>query len=360
MRALAGVALGALLVACGGGGVVGGDGGVPGDDGGTAATDGGQAGTDGGTPSCPAGIVCVDHLPFRATGDTSTLPPGILDHYACAPATDESGPEQVYRVQLSANAFLSAAVHDGAGVDVDVHLLSALDPSACLDRGDHDARADVAAGIYYVVVDTFVSGGTVHSGPYEVDIGALEPSVGPCEMQTGTLPRVGDGGNHLAMPATGPVVEEAHLVTQDEPAPYPTTATENLERHYRLSEDTTGLVMYRTQPWAPLEGGSYYGAGIWPASYLPTLDEGWYLNMYWTASARPPRGTRMIVRDPSGGPRAVVVAAGYETGPGNLAHIAGVPEEVHFYLGTTHLDPLTVGLAVDPSLPLGPRVCTSP
>jgi hypothetical protein len=80
--------------------------------------------------------------------------------------------------------------------------------------------------------------------------------------------------------------------------------------------------------------------------------------MYWTAAARPPKGTRMILRLPSDPSRAVVVAAGYETGPGDLSMIGGTTEEAHFYLGTQHQDELTLGFASDASLPLGPRRCT--
>jgi hypothetical protein len=40
------------------------------------------------------------------------------------------------------------------------------------------------------------------------------------------MERVRDGGDHLQMPATGPVVLEAHLVTQEDPQPYPSTSTE--------------------------------------------------------------------------------------------------------------------------------------
>ena len=80
--------------------------------------------------------------------------------------------------------------------------------------------------------------------------------------------------------------------------------------------------------------------------------------MYWTAAARPPRGARMILRLPDDPSRAVVVAAGYETGPGNLTHVGGTPEETHFYLGTGHLSEMTIGIAEDQALPLGPRRCT--
>jgi hypothetical protein len=261
----------------------------------------------------------------------------------------------VYRVEVPADGFLSAAVYEADGVDVDVHILSGLDAQACVSRGNFHARADVTAGTWFVVVDTYVSAGVPQAGPYRVDIGFLQPSVGPCDLQAGSMPRVNDNGNHLAMPATGKVVKEAHLVTQEEPPPYPATATNELDAHFALSQSRTGLVMHRSEPWAPLEGGTFYGCGIGSPTLFPVEDEGWYVNMYWTSAARPPRGTRMVLRD---GTRAVVVSAGYETGPGDLSFIGGTPEETHFYLGTSHGSVLTLGLAVDPSLPLGPRTCT--
>jgi hypothetical protein len=328
-----------------------------GSGGATTTTGTGGAGTGGGGSSpCPAGVTCVTTFPFHDDRDTSVEGMHMIDTYACKPGADESGPEIVYRVTVPEPGFLSVAVYSDPGVDIDVHILSSLDGNACLDRGDVHARADVPAGDVWIVADTYVSGGIPQSGAFGLDIGFIVPSKGPCGMEVGEMPRVGDNGNHLAMPATGPIVMEAHLVTQAEPPPYPMTATDELEAHYQLSQAATGLVMYRTQVWAPLEGGSFYGAGIGDPSQFPVVDEGWYVNMYWTAAARPAKGTRMILKDPSGG-RAVVVAAGYETGPGNLAHIGGTPEESHFYMGTRHLDPMTLGIATDQTLPLGPRIC---
>ncbi|MHB8872476.1 MAG: hypothetical protein ACYC8T_02200 [Myxococcaceae bacterium] len=319
------------------------------DAGADAGSDAGPA--DGG-PVCPADMTCVTTFPF---GDDrlSLLGNSVLEDYSCAPSIDETGPEIVYRVTVPTAGFLSAAVREQPGVDVDVHLLSALLPTACLSRGNFHARADVAAGVYYVVVDTF--GGIGNAGGYHVDIGFTEPSRGACALETGTMRRVGDNGNTLAMPATGTVVLEAHLVTQDEPPPYPSTSTEFLGRHYAISQARTGFVMHRGEVWAPLEGGTFYGAGIGSPTLFPLLDESWYVNMYWTPADRPARGTRMIFRLP-GSSRAVVVAAGYETGPGDLAKIGGTPEETFYYLGPG-TQPWTLGIAVDQTLPYGPRVC---
>ena len=308
-------------------------------------------------PSCPAGLICPTKFPFAHDGDTAKLGPSTIDSYSCKPGADESGPEQLYRVDIPEAGFLSAAVYDGDGVDVDVHLLTAPDGKACLSRGHHHAGADVKAGVHYIAVDTFTKAGKPFAGAYTVHIGFIVPSKGPCGLQTGVMKRVKDGGKHLPMPALGPIVKEAHLVTREEPPPYPSTSTEELKAHYALSQSRTKFVMHRQSKWAPLEGGSFYGAGIGSPKFLPVIDEGWYVNMYWTKAARPDRGTPMILRLASSS-RAVVVSAGHETGPGNLAHIGGTPEETHFYMGTGHLSPMWIGLAKDAKLPFGPRICT--
>jgi hypothetical protein len=310
----------------------------------------------GGAAECPEGTLCVDVFPFTHAGNTATSSQDLFDAYSCSPETDESGNEVVYRVVLEEDGFLSAAVYDADGVDVDVHILDDLDPEACLARGHHHAAADVTAGIYYVVVDTYVGEGQEFEGAYEVDIGFTIPSYGPCDMDDGIMKRVGDGGDHLEMPATGPMVLEAHLVTQEEPKPYPSTSTEELLEHYALGQERTGYVMVRQQSWAPLEGGDFYGAGISSPTLFPVIDEHWYVCMYWTKESRPERGTKMLLRLP-GTDRAVVVAAGYETGPGNLANVGGTTEETHFYLGTGHKSELTLGIATEQELPFGPRTC---
>ena len=305
---------------------------------------------------CPQDVVCVSTFPTVLIGDT--VGGGAeFDSYACKPGSDQSGPERVYRLDVEVSGFLNVAVWDDDGVDVDVHILSARDPESCVARGHHQASVDVSPGTWWVVVDSYTEGARSFAGAYRLEIGLYQPSEGPCGMEVGEMPRVGDGGETLVMPATGPMVMEAHLVTQEEPEPYPSTATEELEAHFVLSQSVTGFVMFRQQVWAPLEGGNFYGCGIGSPALFPVLDEGWYVNMYWTSQARPPRGTRMIVRQPNS-QRAVVVAAGYETGPGNLANIGGTTEETHYYLGSSHKSVLALGIAEDQSLPLGPRRCT--
>ena len=100
------------------------------------------------------------------------------------------------------------------------------------------------------------------------------------------------------------------------------------------------------------------GAGLGDPGDLPVIDEGWYVTMAWAPADRPPPGARMILRRTDDPSRAVVVAAGYETGPANLSSIAGATEETLFYLGVAAGAELTLGVAADPSLPVGPRRCT--
>ncbi len=312
-------------------------------------------GLDSGEPDCPPGIVCVDALPFTTTADTLQASSSELDAYACAPDTDESGPEIVYQVQ--AEGFLSAVLVEGAeGVDVDLHILDALDPDACLDRGNSDVGADVS-GTVYVVVDTYVSEGEALAGAYTLTIDRLVPASGDCAMESGWMDRINDDGVWLELPATGPVVKEAHLVTEEDgygttaADPWPQSSTEGLDDHLARAMTRSRVAMDRTQSWAPQESSEFGQSAS--GDKLPVEDETWYVNMYW--EDRPDAGTRMILRTAEG--RAVVAAAGYETGPGDLSHIAGTTEEVHHYLGTGHLSELTVGFAVDQTLPLGPIVC---
>jgi hypothetical protein len=138
--------------------------------------------------ACPPGVVCVAQLPFT-TQDSTTGAAGDFDEYACAPSTDESGPEVVYRVVLEEEGFLGARLSGlPGGVDVDLHVLDALDPDACVDRGHWESGALLTAGTYYVVVDSWVSGGgEVMDGAYTLELGftgyddhdwaGLDPSV---------------------------------------------------------------------------------------------------------------------------------------------------------------------------------------
>ncbi len=120
-------------------------------------------------PSC-AFDDCVTGFPYN---DSNTTTGGVdaWDFYSCASSTNESGPEVVYEVNVPFPGILTATISDGAGVDVDVHILSAADPNACLSRGHISAEALVSGGTAYVVVDSWVgASGTVYDGAYTLSI----------------------------------------------------------------------------------------------------------------------------------------------------------------------------------------------
>ncbi len=319
-----------------------------------------------GTPDCPVEVTTFPTVDARTTVDA---PRALWDAYACAPDTDESGGEVVYAVTVPGPGALIAAVDDLPGVDIDVHLLDAADPATCRARDDVAVTWVVDGGTVFVVADTWVDGdGQPHPGEYLLRFDFVPLPTGSCAFAPRDLAMVwpacapgidcedAGGQSLLHTPSAGPVVKEAHLVTVDDDfgGGWPDSFTEKIRAHYALSEAASGYVMERDEPWAPAgEGGSEYGQGS-TGSPLPVLDEAWYLNMYWRN--RPAKGTRMVVWNPA--TNAVVIAAGgYETGPGDASHVAGVTEEIHDALGTGHLDTLVVGFAADEDAALGPARC---
>ncbi len=314
-------------------------------------------------------------LPFEHVGDTSALAHGVWDRYACAPETDESGPEEVFTFVIERMGILRARVDDvgGDGIDVDVHLLAGDGPQSCVRRDNTALAWVVRPGAWTVVVDTWVGAdGVARVGPYRLEVDLLPLDEGSCALEdfeqrmfwgacTAGPPLVDcrdDGATRwLRVPSLGPVVGEAHLVTVEEPFEgngWPSAARDQIERHYAISQAATGYVMERDEPWAPEgEGGSQWGGGA-TGQKLPVLDEAWYVNMYWRD--RPPRGRRMLVVEPWSG-RAVVAAGGWETGPGSNTAIGGAVEEIHHHLGSRHRQDLVMGFLVDDALPLGPIGC---
>ncbi|HMV65682.1 MAG TPA: hypothetical protein PKA64_02435, partial [Myxococcota bacterium] len=319
-----------------------------------------------GTSDCP---FVVPRTPWSHTADTSIDVSDAVDRWACAPDTDESGPELYYAFDAPAAGIVSFRVLSDEGVDIDVHIARAPDGASCASRGHIETAWYVQPGRWYLVADSWVDGGgAVLSGGYTVFVDFLRLDEGPCALAPRDLEMYWSGcaleldcdptGARpvLHTPSIGPTVLEAHLVTdaEDFGGGWPGALRDQIARHYGVSEAASGWPMTRSQPWAPAgEGGSQYGQAAYGRP-LPVLDEAWYVNMYWRD--RPTPGTRMILVNPYTGD-AVVAAGGYETGPGDGDHIGGASEEIHDALATTHLDDVLFGFAADPTLPLGPIRC---
>ncbi|MCA9666937.1 MAG: SUMF1/EgtB/PvdO family nonheme iron enzyme [Myxococcales bacterium] len=120
--------------------------------------------------------IVIGALPYTHSANTTSAPSHVANAYSpCAPGTDESGGEVVYKLVLTQPTTLTVKVDDVAGdsVDVDVHLLDAPSAQSCLARDNVSLTHAAPAGTYYIVVDTWVgSDGVPRAGPYRLDVTA--------------------------------------------------------------------------------------------------------------------------------------------------------------------------------------------
>ncbi len=308
--------------------------------------------------SCVDGIcpTVVTDFSQIINGDTSRSHNHISTYTGCTD-TNESGPEEYYEFTLKEPGYLFVATTEPSGGDVDVHLLSALNGESCLERNDKMLMHRIdKAGKYYVSVDTYTNSNK--AGAYKLKITFIGDS-SKCGMTATTEKRVSSCGN-LNLPRIGKVVEEAHLVTDWDQAQHgstswwPSSKNEGLAAHRAHSAEWTNLNV--GAEWCPSgEGGCEYGQGC-TGKAVPWKAEAWYINMYWSGSGRPSKGERYLVLNPYNG-KAVVSAAGYESGPGDCSMMGGAVYEIHSHLGTSHRSSLTFGHMRDQSLEYGPINC---
>ncbi|GMV40772.1 MAG: hypothetical protein AMXMBFR64_24880 [Myxococcales bacterium] len=139
-------------------------------------------------PGGKANPIVIASFPFHHDYSTQATGSSIYDTYSCMPQTGaEKGPEVFYRIDVGQPGHLEAHVSDGAGVDVDLHLLSALDPMACLARDDLDVGPiAVSPGTYWLIVDTWSNAsGVSYPGAYalDVDFVATAPPLPPEDQE---------------------------------------------------------------------------------------------------------------------------------------------------------------------------------
>ncbi|MBI4816513.1 MAG: murein L,D-transpeptidase catalytic domain family protein [Deltaproteobacteria bacterium] len=117
----------------------------------------------------------IDRFPYEVLADTRSGT-NRNDRYACAPDTNESGPELTYELEVAERGFLATELSEmPAGVDADVHVLSAN--GSCLSRGDVTAAAMIEAGRYLVVVDSWVGrDGVARAGQFQLNVGFTSAS----------------------------------------------------------------------------------------------------------------------------------------------------------------------------------------
>lgn len=126
----------------------------------------------------------IDELPFSDWRDTTTSSSDVFDSYpSCSSGADESGPEVVYQLNLSAAVRLRAMVLDVGDVDIDIHLLEDLGGGeSCLARNDTLVQGTLGPGTFYLVADTYVSSvGEPYVGEFLLVVTTCEDDDDACD-----------------------------------------------------------------------------------------------------------------------------------------------------------------------------------
>ena len=140
------------------------------------------SGSAGSTPSGTAGNpIEVTTFPYVHNGNTSNSKSDLFDYYGADTSKKESGPEVIYAVEIDSPGKLTISVQDGAGVDIDVHLCSALETYHCVARHDSLIEMDISkCGTWYVVADTWCNAsGSEFPGAYTLTL-EFSPKGGQC------------------------------------------------------------------------------------------------------------------------------------------------------------------------------------
>jgi hypothetical protein len=141
--------------------------------------------------------ITIGALPFSDARDTRSAPSAVLDGCALAPATNETGPEYVYKLVLAQPGQLTVSVSDDATADIDVHLLTSWNTSDCVARHDSTFTKAVDCGTYYIVADTY--GGAANAGNFNLTV-SLVPSGAACGNGPPTYAPLGAPGDACEFP----------------------------------------------------------------------------------------------------------------------------------------------------------------
>lgn len=123
------------------------------------------------------GALSLPHVFYddRSTADATSKK---FDKYPGYEDLDESGPEYVYKFRIDEPVRVAATIafNEPANTDVDLHLLSSLEPLTLITRGNTAVYAVLEPGTYYLTADTFVKGGVEQRGAYSLRV-SLRPRV---------------------------------------------------------------------------------------------------------------------------------------------------------------------------------------
>lgn len=115
----------------------------------------------------PADPIDITALPFVDVRDTRVDGASNVARYDSCSTANEGGPEVLYRLVLDHPAHLRLFVVSRTGADVDLHLLSGPDGvTDCVARNDKVLVQDLAAGTWWLSLDTFVNASGALPGEY--------------------------------------------------------------------------------------------------------------------------------------------------------------------------------------------------
>lgn len=173
------------------------------------------------------------------------------------------------------------------------------------------------------------------------------------------------------LPLKGLFVEESHYVTTEDKFPqnrlFANQPDENMEEHLQRS-----FLLYKKydpnakfgelygknwqKQWTPAESGKIGQGSVGDVQVkeLRPEMELWLLTMMWDKGQKPKKGTKFILK---ANDKAVVVIAGYETGPSSKNYLGGVTTEVHRWLGTDNQSEIELIYPKEQNIAPGPVIC---
>ena len=111
----------------------------------------------------------IPGLPFVDLRSTADSPSDSVDKYGgtCDGDADKSGPERFYRLDVKEQVTVRVQLFDRNAVNVDLHVLSGVDPGTCVKSHDQEISGPLPPGTYYIAID---SGGAGTEGEYALVI----------------------------------------------------------------------------------------------------------------------------------------------------------------------------------------------
>lgn len=100
-------------------------------------------------------LITCDAEPYTLSNQSNSGSNSDVSSYCCS-SWDESGPERLYAVDVTANSSLTVELLEVVGGDVDLFVLDSCSAGNCLAAGDSAVQLfGLAAGIYFIVVDGY-------------------------------------------------------------------------------------------------------------------------------------------------------------------------------------------------------------